>query len=399
MLPRVLRTAPVSFLHAFYYDIFLRGMFFKEIEKIHQRYSKPFLSNTYTSLHNPNILHKPARNPCQRPSLLRWDIRRKRPQSKNRNKNPKMTLANGQPLPKGKKSPDAPFRFADTEYPPLTTKVANYQKREDFPYLTESYTISFEYRIPDELLVADYYVALLKAYVHVEDRNFRMHNCTTPAGALRLLLFGFCPDSRPSSTTDRAITVTHKELADLPKEVKGEADIAEAPSSPSSLEKSVPIIYRWKHLPALKLMSEDKTDSEQVERASVTRRLRPRCNRTLKRDCNEHAQNGVAMDYRLGIQNGSATENGVNCFLSSAELPEPPQDFVIILSKNSGIIFYRSGVKIPGQNELEWLNIYVMQQDPTEHSTPCEHMSLAVWSINDMASLEILLTHEDVVSA
>jgi hypothetical protein len=206
---------------------------------------------------------------------------------------------------KDKKSPDGSFRFAGTKYPPLVIEVANSQKREDLPYLAESYiertkgrtktviTIDLEYRAPNEratrslpprsAVYSIYRNRLIRdeqtgewqreAHVDVEDQHFRMHDSTAPAGSMRLLLTDFCPDGTLSGMNDRTITITHAELADLLAEAEREEDVAEAPSSPSSSEKNVPFVSKRKRLPTPKLTSEDEAAFEQAENAATTRYL------------------------------------------------------------------------------------------------------------------------------
>jgi hypothetical protein len=208
-------------------------------------------------------------------------------------------------LTKGKKSPDGSFRFAGTKYPPLVIEIANSQKSDDLSRLAESYiertkgrtktviTIDLEYRAPDKRagrflpprtavysvyrnrVVRDEQTGNRRREAHavIQDQHFRMDDSTAPAGSMCLLLSDFCPDGTLSGNNDRAIGISHAELAHLLTEAEREEDIAEAPSSPSSSEKNIPFVSKRKRTSTPKLVSDDEEAFARAETAATMQEL------------------------------------------------------------------------------------------------------------------------------
>jgi hypothetical protein len=203
----------------------------------------------------------------------------------------------------GKKSPDGSFRFTGTKYPPLVIEVANSQKRRDLPRLAESYiertkgrtktviAIDLEYRDPDtraahslpprSAVYSIYRHRLVRdeqtggwqreAHAEIEEQQFSIEDSVTADGSMCLLLSDFCPDGALSATNDRTIAISHAELARLLAEAEEEENTAEAPSSPTSSEKSIPFVSKRKRTPTPKLVSEDEEAFEQAETAARIR--------------------------------------------------------------------------------------------------------------------------------
>jgi hypothetical protein len=90
--------------------------------------------------------------------------------------------------------------------------------------------------------------------IHVESR-INVFACTIPQLLYYRLpapsAFGLLhPDGTLSSTNDRAIMITHKELAELLSDAERGEVTAEAPFSPSSSEMNIPFTSRRKRVPA-----------------------------------------------------------------------------------------------------------------------------------------------------
>jgi hypothetical protein len=100
-----------------------------------------------------------------------------------------------------------------------------------------------------------------------------MQDSTIPTGSMRLLLSDFCPDDTVSAKNDRAVNITHVELASLLSEAEREEAIAEVPSSPSSSRENIPFVSKRKRVSTPKLTSEDESafvHTEQSEDSSFS---------------------------------------------------------------------------------------------------------------------------------